>query len=843
LRLNPFARFGLVALLSTLVACHGGGGGGGTGSVISPPSGLSYPSPQIYVVAQPIAPLIPAVTGSASTWTVTPALPQGLSLNPASGAITGTPAMSSAVGAYTITAANQGGSVSTTLTLTVNDTKPAVAYPSTAFGYTTEIPITPITPTSTGGAVTTWSINPALPPGLSLGATDGTISGTPTAATPAASYTVTAANSAGATTATVQLGVESGVLLDLGHATGVNVLRYEPSRILSVDVEGHWVLWDLQTTASIAHGDSSCASTCAQRGDLAVSTIAIQTSTGIELRSSLDGHVTASVASSAPWWSLASDGSYVVAGDASALTAWSPSGVVLLSRAGDYSKATTYAAPNEIRVALGPAGAHVIERIAITTGSASSTPTFQGDFSSWFIDGARFITNLGNTVWIYSKDGVQLDIKALATTTYIRGGQGQWFWVTSNPYDTGTLDIYQVGASANPAASYSFGNTRLPLPSRDSIAVQSFQGNMLTVIDLSGSSPTRLDYSSPLSSPGPFALLASGQWIVGDGNGVLADSSMPTKYFGLGKALAVAGSSRRIVVATTTRGITYFDVATRNEEGRIGPPITSARLGLSDDGSVLAVARNVNDGGDHPLDVYSLPGASLIKSWLYPYGSDPWLRDISLSGSGVVVGKTGQACVPCGNIGKYWRQVDTTAGATVWSDLANPPPTINVEFSEYAPRLSPDGSLIAVSNGQRSDATTTQIYRGGQIVTAVAGWPVGWIDDNRLLVNRYVFQFQADRYMSCVVVDPAGHTIGTCALPELYSLQRVGPDAIYSPERNAIFSVSTGQATWTSPNASRGNGVYSSVGSGVTYVGILGAVAGPYVVFASGATIRAERFQ
>ena len=217
MRLNPFAHFGLVALLSTLVACHGGGGGGGTGSVISPPSGLSYPSPQIYVVAQPIAPLIPAVTGSASTWTVTPALPQGLSLNPTTGAITGTPAKSSAVGAYTITAANQGGSVSTTLTLTVNDTKPAVAYPSTVFGYTTEIPITPITPTSTGGAVTTWSINPALPPGLSLGATDGTISGTPTAATPAASYTVTAANSAGATTATVQLGVESDMLLDLGH--------------------------------------------------------------------------------------------------------------------------------------------------------------------------------------------------------------------------------------------------------------------------------------------------------------------------------------------------------------------------------------------------------------------------------------------------------------------------------------------------------------------------------------------------------------------------------------------------------------------------------------------------
>jgi hypothetical protein len=827
-RLSPSPHLALLALLSTLVGCNGGGGGGDT--PVSPPSGLSYASPQVYVVAQAIAPLMPSVTGSVSTWSVAPALPQGLSLNPTNGAITGTPTKPSVLAGYTVTAANQGGSASATVTLTVNDAKPAVSYPNSAFSFTTEVPIAPISPTSTGGAVTTWSINPALPPGLSLGASDGTIAGTPTASSAAASYMVTAANSGGTTTATVRLGVESGVLLDLGHWAGINVIRYEPSRILSIDAEGHWVLWDSQTTVSIARGDASCAGPCASPipGDLAGSTVAIKTSAGVELRSSVDGRVTASIATSAKWWALASDGSYLVAGDTSNLTAWSPSGVVLLTRAGDYSKAATYAAPNEIRVALGPAGDHVIERIAMSSGTGSSTPVFQGDFSSWFLDGARFITKLGNTVWIYSKDGAQLDIKAL-TATYSLTGQGQWFWTSSNYYG-GALDIYKVGASANPTASYSFAGSPF-LPSRDSIGVP---GDMLTLIDLSGSSPTRVDYPSPLASVTAFALLAPGQWVVGDGSGVLADAATPTKYFGIGRALAITGSSRRVALATTIRGITYFDAATKNEEGRTGPPITSARLALSDDGSVLAVARNVNDGVDHPLDVYALPGASLIKSWLYPYGGDPSLRDISLAGSGLVVGKAGASSA------KYWRQVDTTAGATVWSDLVNPPVTILLDFSELAPRLSPDGTLIAASDRDRSEYTTTRIYKDGQLATAVTGWAVGWIDDNRLLVNRYTNPHYLT-YTGCAIVDPSGTTIGTCALPELYSLQRVAADSIYSPERNAIFSVSTGQATWTSPNPSRGDGVSTSFV--LQYRGILGAVAGPYVVFASGATIRAERFE
>ena len=67
--------------------------------------------------------------------------------------------------------------------------------------------ITPNSPTSTGGAVTSYSVNPALPAGLTLSTSTGVISGTPAAVTATASYTVTASNATGSTTATLTITV------------------------------------------------------------------------------------------------------------------------------------------------------------------------------------------------------------------------------------------------------------------------------------------------------------------------------------------------------------------------------------------------------------------------------------------------------------------------------------------------------------------------------------------------------------------------------------------------------------------------------------------------------------
>jgi hypothetical protein len=71
-----------------------------------------------------------------------------------------------------------------------------------------------LTPTVTGN-VTSYTVSPALPHGLTLNATSGLISGKPTAVTAAATYTVKAANAAGSTTFALPLKVDSGPTVHL----------------------------------------------------------------------------------------------------------------------------------------------------------------------------------------------------------------------------------------------------------------------------------------------------------------------------------------------------------------------------------------------------------------------------------------------------------------------------------------------------------------------------------------------------------------------------------------------------------------------------------------------------
>ncbi len=104
----------------------------------------------------------------------------------------------------------------------VTDSSPpsGLAY-TTPVTYVTAAPITPNLPSSSGGAVASYSVAPALPAGLSLHPTSGIISGTPTATAAATNYIVTASNTAGTTTATVNVTVNVAAPTNLVYTTPV----------------------------------------------------------------------------------------------------------------------------------------------------------------------------------------------------------------------------------------------------------------------------------------------------------------------------------------------------------------------------------------------------------------------------------------------------------------------------------------------------------------------------------------------------------------------------------------------------------------------------------------------
>lgn len=98
----------------------GTGTGTGTGTV-SPPSSLTYTgSPYTYTVGTAITTVTPTITGTVTSCTANPTLPTGLSIIATTCAISGTPNAVSTVTSYSITASNSGGSVTVSISITVN---------------------------------------------------------------------------------------------------------------------------------------------------------------------------------------------------------------------------------------------------------------------------------------------------------------------------------------------------------------------------------------------------------------------------------------------------------------------------------------------------------------------------------------------------------------------------------------------------------------------------------------------------------------------------------------------------------------------------------------------------
>jgi len=178
---------GAFMTLCALVAC---GEGGQASLAMSYNGSLPFPA----VIGESIA-LRPAVSRTVGHYTVSPALPPGLSLDGQSGVISGTPTQASVSATYLVSASGAGVRASFPLVLSVTEAPNHLSYPSPTTGIV-GMPLRPLVPTI-AGTVEHYAVTPTLPPGVSLDSKSGVIAGTPRAASSLAPYTVSASSQAG----------------------------------------------------------------------------------------------------------------------------------------------------------------------------------------------------------------------------------------------------------------------------------------------------------------------------------------------------------------------------------------------------------------------------------------------------------------------------------------------------------------------------------------------------------------------------------------------------------------------------------------------------------------------
>jgi sugar lactone lactonase YvrE len=163
----------------------------------APPTIAYTGSPYTYTVGTAITSLTPATTNTPVSYAISPNITTntGLAFSTTTGVISGTPATASTAVTYTITATNPGGAGNTMITVTVYPISPTVTYTGSPYIFTVGTAITSQTPATTN-TPTSFSISPSLNTntGLTFNTTTGVISGTPTTASAAVTYTITASN-------------------------------------------------------------------------------------------------------------------------------------------------------------------------------------------------------------------------------------------------------------------------------------------------------------------------------------------------------------------------------------------------------------------------------------------------------------------------------------------------------------------------------------------------------------------------------------------------------------------------------------------------------------------------
>jgi hypothetical protein len=333
------------------------------------------------------------------------------------------------------------------------------------------------------------------------------------------------------------------------------------------------------------------------------------------------------------------------------------------------------------------------------------------------------------------------------------------------------------------------------LPGR-SAAVGLLRARQLDIVSFDLGAPTISSF--PLSADAPYAFVRAtdGGWSFGTLGGVVYGRDGlgpgPLQHIGgCGVATSVAAArDGSFAIATQSTGIIVGRV-TSTERSILGTiPVVSGRVELSGAGDILVAGPLNRPDDDQTLRIFSLPSGTEMNRPSTDANPAPYLIDFSLAMGGSRIGLVTTEAQT------LTRTVSSLDGNTVeFSDMINDPsPRSVVPWT----RLSPDGTLLAVPDGTTSPNVTTRLYKKGSLVNVVPGFPIVWLDDQRVLVNVYKFgTFAVSQYDHSAIFDMTGSPKGTVSLPGLTDGLVAGANAIYYPGTNAIHDLTTGARTWT----------------------------------------------